>query len=159
MRRGEAIGSLRQTWRSLTRELGAFGVVGIACFFLDIGLFQVLYAYAGVEALTAKLLSTLVSVTAAYLGHRYWSFSRRMRTGVRREYTLFAAINAVTLLLGLLVIFVVRHPLQQDSALVLQVANIGSIALGTVVRFWGYRRWVFPAQPATPPAVLLAEPT
>ena len=40
----------------------------------------------------------------------------------------------------------VRHGLDQTSALVLQIANVGSIALGTVVRYVGYRRWVFPAQ-------------
>jgi putative flippase GtrA len=28
---------------------------------------------------------------------------------------------------------------------VLQLANVGSIALGTVVRFLSYRRWVFVA--------------
>ena len=44
----------------------------------------------------------------------------------------------------------VRYPLGQDGALVLQIANIGSIALGTVIRYLCYRRWVFPAaEPAT----------
>jgi hypothetical protein len=34
---------------------------------------------------------------------------------------------------------------------VLQVANVCSIALGTVLRFLSYRRWVFPA-PGDPAA-------
>jgi putative flippase GtrA len=33
----------------------------------------------------------------------------------------------------------------QDDALVLQAANIASIALGTAVRYFSYRRWVFVA--------------
>lgn len=132
-------------WRVLLKELSAFGTVGAACLVLDLGLFQLLYAHLGTGAVTAKLLSTLVSMTAAYLAHRYWSFSHRQRTGVRREYLLFAVINGATLLLGLAVVALVRYPLGQDGSLVLQVANLGSIAVGTVIRYLAYKRWVFPA--------------
>lgn len=139
---------LRRTglsWRLLAKEIGAFGVVGGVCFLIDIGAFQLLYAHLGVGAVSAKFVSTLVSTTVAYVAHRHWSFSHRARTGVRREYTLFLAINGVTLLLGLLVVALVRYPLAQESALVLQVANVVSIGLGTAIRYLSYRRWVFPA--------------
>jgi len=136
---------VQSTWRLAVKEVGAFGVVGVVCFLIDIGLFQALYAHAGVGAITAKLLSTLVSMTVAYIGHRKWSFSHRARTGLRREYLLFALINGVTLGLGLAVVALVRYPLGQDGTLVLQIANIGSIVLGTVIRYLSYRRWVFPA--------------
>ena len=132
----------------LLKELSAFGSVGGICFLLDIGLFQLLYAHVGLGAITAKVCSTVVSMTAAYLGHRYWSFSHRARTGVRREYLLFAIINTVTLLLGVAIVAGVRYGLDQESALVLQAANVGSIVLGTLVRYLGYRRWVFSAHPA-----------
>ena len=141
--------------RRLAREVSAFGVVGGACFVLDVTLFQLLYVHVGTGAVTAKLASTLISMTAAFVGHRFWSFSHRARTGLRREYLLFAAINGLTLLLGLSIVALVRYPLGQDSAVVLQAANIASILLGTVVRFLTYRRWVFPAAPpvAAPTAV------
>ncbi|MGY1621901.1 GtrA family protein [Geodermatophilus sp. SYSU D00965] len=142
------------TWRLLLKEVSAFGVVGAACFVLDVGLFQLLYATLGVDAVGAKLVSTVVSMTVAYFGHRHWSFSHRARTGLRREYLLFALINGATLLQGLAIVAFVRYVLDQESALVLQVANVGSIALGTVVRFLCYRRWVFPTagtpQPVPP---------
>jgi putative flippase GtrA len=128
------------------KELSAFGVVGAACFVLDIGLFQLLYAHLSVGAVTAKLVTTLVSMTAAFFAHRHWSFSHRARTGMRREYTLFALINGTTLLLGLAVVAVVRYPLGQDSALVLQIANVVSIVLCSALRYLSYRQWVFPAQ-------------
>jgi putative flippase GtrA len=140
---------VRASWRLLARELSAFGVVGGGCFLLDIGLFQLLYAHAGVGAVTAKLLSTLVTTTAAFVGHRYWSFSRRARTGLRREYALFTTINGLTLLLGLGIVAFVRYPLGQEHALVLQAANVVSIGVGTVVRYFAYRQWVFPA-PVSP---------
>jgi putative flippase GtrA len=142
------------------RELGTFGAVGGACFVLDVALFQVLYAVAGTDAVAAKLVATLVSMTAAYLGHRFWSFAHRSPTaGYRGQYVRFALVNGVTLLLGLAVVAVVRHPLGQTSALVLQAANIGSIVLGTAIRYLAYRHWVFPAappSPASPPAPVLA---
>jgi putative flippase GtrA len=141
------MGQLRTTWRLLARELSAFGIVGMFCFLLDIGLFQLLYASVGVDAVTAKLIATLVGMTVAYVGHRYWSFSTRARTGVRREYVRFALINGLTLLLGLAIVGFVRHGLQQESTLVLQLANIASIAIGTVIRYLSYKRWVFPAHP------------
>jgi putative flippase GtrA len=127
----------------LVKELGAFGVVGAVCFLIQVGVFQLLYAHLGVGAVTSNLVATVVSMTAAYLGHRYWSFSHRERSSIGREYVLFAVINGVTLLLGLAVVALVRYPLNQDSALVLQLANVGSIVLGTAIRYLGYRRWVF----------------
>jgi putative flippase GtrA len=142
---GDPTDRLRATWRLLAKELGAFGIVGAACFLLDVALFHVLYAVVGTDAVLAKLIATLVSMTAAYVGHRYWSFSHRARTGVRREYLLFAAVNGVTLCLGLAIVALVRYPLGQESALVLQAANIASICLGTVIRYLSYRAWVFPA--------------
>jgi putative flippase GtrA len=134
------------TGRLLLRELGAFGVVGAVAFAIDLGVFQVLYAHAGVGAVTAKALSTLVSVTVAYVGHRFWSFSHRDSTRTGRGYLLFALINGATLALGLAGVALVRYPLGQESPVVLQLTNIVTIALGTVIRYFAYRRWVFPAR-------------
>jgi len=139
------------TWRLLLKELSAFGIVGAVCFVIDVALFQVLYVHAGLGAVTAKLLATLVSMTVAYFAHRYWSFSHRARTGIRREYVLFGVVNAVTLLLNVGLVWLVRYPLGQESALVLQIANVAGIALGTVIRYLSYRRWVFPALPVVVP--------
>ncbi len=133
------------------KELGAFGAVGAVAFVIDVGLFQLFYASLDLGAVTAKLLATLASMTVAFLGHRFWSFSHRARTGLSREYVRFAVINGATLLLGLAIVAFVRYPLQQESALVLQAANIASIAVGTVVRYLCYRAWVFPAQAVAEP--------
>jgi putative flippase GtrA len=135
----------------LLKEVGAFGVVGGLCFVLDLGLFQVLYANLGVGAVTAKVASTLVSTTVAYLGHRYWSFSHRTQLGQRRAYLLFALINGGTLLLGAGIVALVRYPLGQESVLVIQIANVVSIGMGSVLRWLSYRWWVFPA-PVAPAA-------
>jgi putative flippase GtrA len=61
------LGRAGSTWRLLLKELSAFGVVGLLCFVVDLGLFQLLYAHAGTGAVTSKLMATLVSMTLAYL--------------------------------------------------------------------------------------------
>ena len=134
---------LADTWRLLVKELSAFGIVGGLCFLLDIGLFQLLYAHVGVGAVTSRFISTVISLTVGYFGHRHWSFAHRARTSIKREYTLFAAVNGVTTVLSLIIVWFVRYPLGQESALVLQLANVVSIGLGTIVRYLAYRKWVF----------------
>ena len=147
---GQLTRRLRSTWGLLLKELSAFGIVGAFCFFLDIGLFQLFYGGLHIGPVLAKLFSTLISMTVAYFRHPHWSFSHRARTGLRREYLLFALVNGVTLLMGLGIVWFVHGPLGQDSALVLQAANIASIALGTAVRYVCYRMWVFPAHGSYP---------
>ena len=144
--------TLRGTWRLIVKELSAFGVVGGVCLLLDLGLFQLLYAEAGVDAVLAKLIAAVVSTTAAFLGHRFWSFSHRTHTQLHRDYVRFALVNVVTLLLSLAIVAFVRYPLGQESALVLQIANVASIGIGTVIRFLVYRAWVFPARAEQAPA-------
>jgi putative flippase GtrA len=136
--------TLRDTWRVLLKELSAFGVVGAINFALDVALFQLMYVVIGADALVAKIVSTSVTTTTAYFMHRHWSFAHRERTGIRREYPIFFLVNALTLALSLVMIGVVRYPLGQTSVLVLQLTNIASIAIGTVIRFLAYKRWVFP---------------
>jgi putative flippase GtrA len=133
------------TPRQLLKELAAFGVVGGLAFLVDVGLFQWLYS-AGLGAVTAKAISTLVSMTAAYIGNRYWSFAHRSTTSVRREFALFVVINGFTGLLNLGIIAFVRYALHQDSTTILQAANVFGIGLGTVIRYGSYRKWVFPAE-------------
>ena len=128
------------------REVGAFGVVGGVAFFVDVSLFQLLYAHLGAGAVTAKLTASLVSMALAFLGHRFWSFASRARTGLHRESALFFLVNVVTLLLSLAIVAFVRYPLGQESPIVLQATNVVSILIGTAVRYLSYRRWVFPSQ-------------
>jgi putative flippase GtrA len=139
---------VRQSWRILAKELGAFGVVGATCFVIDLGLFQILYAHVGLGAVTSKLVSTLISMTVAYFAHRHWSFSHRARTGLRREYSLFFVVNGFTLLLGLALVAAVRYPMGYDDPLALQIANVASTAVGTLIRFVCYRAWVFVSEQA-----------
>lgn len=138
--------TLRTSWRILLKELSAFGIVGALNFILDIAIFQFLIAYVGADPLLSKVISTVTTTTTAYFMHRHWSFSHRARTGIGREYGLFFVLNGITLLMSLLIIGLVRYPLGRTDTLALQLANITSIGIGTIFRFWSYKRWVFPPE-------------
>ena len=135
--------TLRTTWRILLKELSAFGIVGALNFILDVAIFGFLITVVGLGPLTSKVISTATTTTTAYFMHRHWSFSHRARSGIKREYGLFFLLNGISLVMSLLIIGLVRYPLGRTDAFALQLANITSIGIGTIFRFWSYKRWVF----------------
>ena len=84
----------------LARELMKFGVVGGFAYVVDIVMFNVVL-HATDKPLTSKTVSTVVATTVSYAGNRTWTFRRRSRSTVRREYALFFLLNAVGLLIAL----------------------------------------------------------
>jgi putative flippase GtrA len=134
-------GRLRASWRILLKEVAAFGVVGAVGFAIDLGLFN-LFFHDG--QIVAKCISTSVAVVVTYIGNRYLSFSHRARTSVARETSLFFGINVITLLFSLGVIAIFEYPLGYKSdRFVMNVANLLTIGIGTIFRFWSYKRFVF----------------
>lgn len=129
----------------LIKELSAFGVVGLINLGVDIGIFNGLHFGENVGVLTSKVISTTVATTLSYFMNRHWSFSHRARTGLRREYVLFFVLNLIALGLSTGVLALGHHVMGIDGHLGLNVVNLIGIGLGTVFRFWSYKRWVFPA--------------
>ena len=132
---------LRGSWRLLAKELAAFGVVGGIAFVIDITLFNLLQSHG---PNVAKIASSTVSTTFAYFGNRYLSFSHRARSGLGREAAFFFLINALTLVGSLAVLSVFAYPLHYKyDKFVMNLVNLATIALGSVVRFDAYKRFVF----------------
>lgn len=130
---------------ALVRELMKFGVVGSVAYVVDVAVFNLLLQGTD-KPLTSKVLSTVVATTVAYAGNRSWTFRRRSRSGVRREYLLFFLLNGVGLAIALTCLAVSHYALGFTSALADNIAaNVVGLALGTAFRFWSYRRFVFPA--------------
>jgi putative flippase GtrA len=130
---------------NLVRELMKFGVVGSLAYVVDISVFNLVLATTD-KPLTSKTVSTVVATTVAYAGNRTWTFRRRTRSSVRREYVLFFLLNGVGLLIALTCLGISHYVLGFTSTLADNIsANVVGLALGTAFRFWSYRRWVFPA--------------
>jgi putative flippase GtrA len=96
------------------------------------------------KPLTAKVVSTAVSATNAFLLNRHWSFKHRARSSLRREYVLFLVLNSVGLGISLLCLSISHYVLGFESVLASNVAANGvGLVLGTAFRFWSYRRFVW----------------
>ncbi len=85
-----------------------------------------------------------------FLGNRYWAFRHRERTGMGRETVLFFVFNAI----GLLDPAGLRRDRPGRRAACR--ARSGTtwptwcgIGLGTLFRFWSYRKWVWRTQEPT----------
>jgi putative flippase GtrA len=140
-----SFGSLREhvrtSWRILLKELTAFGVIGLLSLIIDLSLYNYLSPHGWLKA---KCVSTIAATVFAYFGNRHLSFSHRARTSLGRETSFFFGINMVALGAAELILAFFAYPLnQRNDHFVMNVVNLMTIALGTVFRFWSYKRFVF----------------
>lgn len=146
--------------RVLAHEIAKFGIIGMISFVIDVGLFNLLLFGGPLEGkpLTAKVVSVAVATTFAYFGNRFWTFRHRGRTNMGREYLLFFLLNGVAMLIAVGCLWISHYLMGLDSPLADNIsANVVGLALGTLFRFWSYRKWVFPAVPADAADQELAE--
>ena len=135
---------LYDRFQVVIHEIAKFGVVGAFNAVLDIALFNWLHFSVGIGPLTSKTLAVTVAATSSYFMNRHWSFAHRARTGIRREYVLFIILSGIGLGIALTCLAVARYVLGFTSVLALNVAGNGiGLALGTLWRFWSFKRWVF----------------
>lgn len=138
-------------FRTLIHEIAKFGIVGSFSFVIDVGLFNALLYFGPLagKPLTAKVVSVAVATTFAYFANRYWTFRHRGRTNMGREYVMFFLLNGVAMAIAVACLWFSHYVLGLTSALADNIsANVVGLALGTLFRFWSYRKWVFPAIPA-----------
>jgi putative flippase GtrA len=127
----------------LVHELAKFGTVGAIAFLIDFGGFNLLLLGLHWGTLTSKVISTTVATTFAYFGNRYWTFRHHEQSGLAREYFLFFMLNGIGLLIGLLCLGFVQYTLELADPISINAANLVGVGLGTLFRFWSYKKWVF----------------
>jgi len=142
-----------EQFRALYREVAKFGLVGLTALVVDIGLFNYL-RFAGGQGpmfdrpISAKIVSVSVATLVAYFGNRYWTFRHRGRTHMSRELAMFFLLNGVAMGIAIGCLYISHYVLGLTSALADNLsANVIGLGLGTMFRFWSYRKWVFPAVP------------
>lgn len=139
------LGALETRVRGLFSELAKFGTVGLISFIVDLAVFNAVLHVLD-KPLTAKIIATLFSATNAFLLNRAWSFKHRERTTMRREYGLFFVLNVVGLGIALLCLAISHYVLGFESRLADNIsANGVGLVLGTMFRFWSYRKFVWAA--------------
>jgi putative flippase GtrA len=149
------VARLRSTVDVLYREMIKFGIVGAVAFVVDLGLFNILrntvlsgYGDGPLSrAVIATIISAAVATCVAWIGNRMWTFRHRRNRPVHHEALLFALTNGVALLIQAACVGVSHHVLGQETLVAENVAKLVGIALGTLFRFWAYRRFVFSHEP------------
>ncbi|MBO3745134.1 GtrA family protein [Streptosporangiaceae bacterium NEAU-GS5] len=134
----------------LFHELVKFGTVGALAFVIDFGGTNLFRFGVGLGPNTSKVIATLIAATFAYLGNRFWTFRHREQSGVAKSYTVFFMLNGIGLLISMLVISFVEYGLDRHDPVSYNIAQFIGLVLGTLFRFWSYKKWVFLA-PDLPP--------
>jgi putative flippase GtrA len=138
---------LLQRLRGLVHEVTKFGIVGAVGMVVDLGGSNLLrFVIPGPlqeKPLTDSAISMVAATIVTYLGNRHWTWRDRSRRSMVHEYGMFFVLNGIALVIALLALGFVTYVLGLDSKLWFNIGKIGGIGLGTLFRFWSYRRFVF----------------
>ena len=140
---GRPLADLHDHVRQHGPELVKFGIVGGLGTIIDLGGAAVLHSACHVGPLESKALSITAATIFTYLGSRFWTFRHRENQPVHREALLFVALNVVGLVLAELVIAGTTYGLGLKGPLAYNAASFIGTGLGTVFRWYAYRKWVF----------------
>jgi len=98
----------------------------------------------GANPIGAKIAAVAVAMTVTYLGNRTLTWRGLGSASKRRELGLFAVFNLAGLLISVLALAVSHDLLGLTSRLADNLSgNVIGVGLGTVFRYWAYRRFVF----------------
>ena len=135
--------SLPKRFAELIPELAKFGVVGLVGSVVDLGGAAYLHGAVGIGPMVSKGLSIIAATVLTYLGSRFWTFRHRVNQALLREGVLFAALNIVGLAIAECVIAFVTYGLDMKGTLAYNAASLAGTGLGTVFRYFSYKKWVF----------------
>jgi putative flippase GtrA len=144
---------LYERFRHLIHEGAKFLVIGAVGTVITFAVANALHDIGKYKAVT---IATILATVFTFLGNRYWTFRHREGQGTTRDTVVFFVLNGIGLLIyygciGLTDLAGLTSKLWYNVALV-----VGT-GLGTLFRFWSYRKWVWvapdehilePAEPA-----------
>ncbi|MGV8965808.1 MAG: GtrA family protein [Cellulomonas sp.] len=125
-----------------------FALTGLAAYAADVIVFNLALLAATIDPVAAKALSSVVAITVAYLGSRYYTWPAGPRTSTKRAVVSFVAISVAAAAVQATCLWVTHHQLGLTSAVADNLsANVLGMGIATVLRFWAFRRFVFAPVP------------
>src|SRR5579863_2511362 len=137
------LASLHRRFKELIPELAKFGVVGLIGSIVDLGGADYLHVHMGIGPMVSKGLSITAATIVTYLGSRFWTFRHRVNQALLREGMLFLVLNVVGLAIAEAVIAFTTYGLDMKSELAYNGASVAGTGLGTIFRYFSYKKWVF----------------
>jgi putative flippase GtrA len=143
-----------QQFRHLIHEGAKFLVIGLVGTVITFGVANALHST--MDKYLAITIATILATVATYLGNRYWTFRHRQGQGTARDTTIFFVLNGIGLLIYYACLGITDLAGLGHSRIWYNAALIVGTVLGTIFRFWSYRKWVWTA--ADGPVLAAAEP-
>ncbi len=141
------ISELYSRFRHLIHEGGKFLVVGGIGTVVTFGIANALHSIGHFKAIT---IATVIATIVTYLGNRYWTFKHRESKGTTRDSVMFFVLNGIGLLIYYACVGLVQVTgLSQSGGKTAKdlfwynAALVVGTGLGTLFRFWSYRKWVW----------------
>jgi len=124
-------------------EVLRFGLVGASGFILDLAAFNLLI-HQHMETVAAKAVSTTLAAILTYVLNRRWSFAHRDTRSHRRDLAVFLVLSTIGLGIAEACLAISHYGLGYDSKLADNISGVGfGTVLGTLWRFYSFKRWVF----------------
>jgi len=142
---GHRVKALYAAFGGLIHELAKFGVVGAVAYVMTVVVSNALrFGPAKLGPITSLGIAMLVAATFSYFANRHWTWRDKERHGLGREYSLFIGLSVVGFVITEIPVGFSEYVLHQHSPLAYNIAgNIIGTGLGTIWRFWSFKRWVF----------------
>ncbi|WP_295034689.1 GtrA family protein [uncultured Microbacterium sp.] len=146
--------------RSRLRRLAGIGtrflIVGGISTLIEVGAFNLFVYVFGWDLVVGKIAASLVALINAYFGNREWTFRHRDRRGRGAEIALFIGVNLACTLLGAGLVWLGAEAVEvltghAPGPALVNIVNLGSIAVIVVVRFLLYHYVVFRRAPQDAP--------
>lgn len=129
-------------------EMAKFGLIGAISFVIDLGGMNLLtHTVLDDKVTTARIISGVTATAFAWFGNRSWTFAHRRSRPVHHEVTLFFVVNGLALIISTACLVLSHYGLDYTSRLADNIATVIGIGLGTLFRFWAYKRFVFANEP------------
>lgn len=113
----------------------------------------------GANPVVAKIAAVAVAMVVTYLGNRMLTWRGLGSTSRRREVGLFAVFNLAGLMMSVLALALSHDALGLTSRLADNISgNVIGVGLGTVFRYWAYKRFVFAGAPRVGAAATAGPP-
>lgn len=133
--------------RFLSPEVRTFLTVGGAGYVVDVVSFNVLRSapvLSAVDPSYSRTLAVALAMVVTYLGNRLFTWRGQSTGDRRREVSLFVLFNLIGLGLSVVTLVISHDLLGLTSRLADNIsANVVGLALGTLFRYWSYKRFVF----------------
>lgn len=135
--------------RLTSPEVATFLAVGGAGYVVDLTSFNLLRYQSFLSTLDpsyARIVAVAAAMVVTYLGNRLFTWRGQASDDRRREIGLFVIFNMIGLGLSVATLVISHDLLGMTSALADNIsANVVGLALGTLFRYWSYKKFVFGA--------------